>query len=61
MIFVDDKYRKRGVAGKLIEELKKDADHIGITKASFSCPDMLAKNFAKHGAEITRVMMRGKL
>ena len=58
MLFVDDKYRKRGVAGKLIEELKKDADHNGIKSARFSCPEALTKHFAKYGAVKTRNVMR---
>jgi len=61
IIYVDPKYRKRGISGKLIEELKKDADHIGISKATFSCPDEHVKAFKKFGAEVTRTVMRGTL
>ncbi len=61
MLFVDKKYRNRGVAGKLIEELKKDADHNGITNARFSCPEELTPMFIKRGAKKARTLMETEL
>jgi GNAT superfamily N-acetyltransferase len=47
MVFVVKNRRKMGIGSKLIEELQKCADDIGIKKLEFSCPDNQVDHWAK--------------
>lgn len=57
LVFVAKKRRKMGVGRKLIEELKKEAENMGIKRLEFSCPIEQSSEWEKLGAAASQVQM----
>ena len=56
--YVAEHRRKNGIGKKLIEELKKEAENIGIRRIEFICPDEQIDMWKKYGAAKSRNLMR---
>lgn len=58
-VFVQENKRKLGIGAKLIDELQKDAENIGVRKLEFLCPeDQLEMWSSKRSAEKVNSVMR---
>ena len=60
-IYVTPGKRKNGIGRKLIEELRKEAENIGIRRVEFSCSEEQIKYWEKVGAKKINVLMRMSL
>lgn len=47
MVFVTKHRRKNGIAKKLIDEIIKEAENIGVTKIDFICPESQVEHWMK--------------
>lgn len=57
-IYVVGKRRKNGIGKKLLDELKKEVQDLGIKRVEFSCPTIQAGDWSKsQGADSKRVIM----
>lgn len=58
LVFVTKNRRKHGIGRKLLEELKKEAQNMGIRKFEFVCPDNLVEHWklTQGAAKIMNVM-----
>lgn len=57
LIFVAEKHRKKGVAKKLLETLREEAENIGVKKIDLCAMDKRQDFWTKHGAgKITNTM-----
>lgn len=58
-VFVVENRRKMGIGRKLIDELMKDADHIGIKRFEFASPEDQTEHWVKElKAKKSKVAMR---
>lgn len=60
-IYVADHRRKMGIGKMLIQELKQEAENIGIRRIEFVCSDEQIDMWKKSGAAKTRNLMRVEL
>lgn len=58
VVYVADHRRKNGIGKKLIEELKREAENVGIRRIEFICEDAQIEMWEKYGAKKTRNLMR---
>jgi GNAT superfamily N-acetyltransferase len=61
LLFVAKKYRKKGVAKKLLETLRKEAENVGVRHLDLASVDDNLKFWGKYGAKQVTNYMRIKL
>lgn len=58
LVFVPKEKRKRGIGRKLLEELKKEVENMGIKRIEFVCPGDQAEKWQKeYGAKVHQYLM----